>query len=131
MFGLTCFELLKIWKKRSFLACLGILLALNLFMLWYGNLPKEGKPPLSAYRMAAGDMSGMDEQEKWEYIKELKEKADNIAMLQEILTLQAWGDEIGNALAAQLLRENPAIYETYMEELTEGGYLKYTDDLDK
>lgn len=40
MFGLTCFELLKIWKKRSFLACLGILLALNLFMLWYGNLPK-------------------------------------------------------------------------------------------
>ena len=131
MFGLTCFELLKIWKKRSFLACLGILLALNLFMLWYGNLPKEGKPPLSAYRMAAGDMSGMDEQEKWEYIKELKEKADHIAMLQEILTLQAWGDEIGNALAAQLLRENPAIYETYMEELTEGGYLKYTDDLDK
>lgn len=131
MFGLTCFELLKIWRKRSFLAGLGILLALNLFMLWYENLPKEGKPPLSAYRMAACDMSGMDEQEKWEYVKALKEKVDGIAMLQEILNLQAWGNEMGNMLAAQLLQENPAVYETYMEELTEGCYLKYTDDLEK
>ncbi len=131
MFGLTGFELLKIWRKRSFLACLGILLALNLFVLWYGNQPREGKPSLFAYRTAASDMSGMDEQEKWEYIKALQEKLDNIAILQEILSLQAWGDEAGDALAAQLLQENPAIYETYMEELTEGGYLKYTDDLDK
>lgn len=131
MFGLIGFELLKIWKKRSFLACCVILLALNLFMLWYGNLPREGKPPLSAYRTAARDISGMDEQEKWAYIKALKEKMDGIAMLQEILTLQAWGNEMGNTLAAQLLRENPEIYETYIEELAEGSYLKYTDDLDK
>lgn len=131
MFGLIGFELLKIWKKRSFLACCGILLALNLFMLWYGNLPREGEPPLSAYRTAACDMSGMDEQEKWEYIKALKERADNIATLQEILALQAWGNEAGAALAAQLRQENPGIYETYIGELTEGGYLKYTDDLEK
>ena len=50
MIRLTVVELEKIWgKKQFFLSCL-LLLALELFLMWYTNLPGEDRAGLSAYK---------------------------------------------------------------------------------
>ncbi len=46
MYRLTCFELDKVWRKRSFLLSVAVLLAINIFLLWYTNLPNNETPPI-------------------------------------------------------------------------------------
>ena len=48
MLRLIPFELSKIWRKRSFLLSICVLLSVHLFLLWYTTLPKENRAPLSA-----------------------------------------------------------------------------------
>ena len=49
MFSLTGFELRKLWGRRSFLLSICTILLVNIFFLWYANLPEAGEPGLSAY----------------------------------------------------------------------------------
>lgn len=129
MLKLIPYELLKVWRKRSFLILTGVLLLINIFMLWYATMPKEGEAPLSAYKALSSDLSVMEEEEKYSYIARMKENLDGVSTLSEILSLQARGDEMGASLANQLLAENPDMIEKYTQLYLNGGYLKYTDDL--
>lgn len=129
MFSLIPYELLKIWRKRSFLVLTGVLLVLNFFLLWYVNMPAEGEVPLYAYKAVFADLSDMTEVKKYEYITQMKEKTDGISILSEILSMQARGDEMGMVLSEQMLEENPDIIETYMQSYQSGDYLNYTNDL--
>lgn len=131
LFKIFPFELFKIWRKRSFLIFICGLLCLNIFMLWYTTLPEEGEPPLSSYKAVSGDLSTMNEKEKYNYITELKERIDGVSTLSEILSMQARGDEMDAALAEQMLMENQGIAEQYMQVYQSGEYLEYTDNLHK
>ena len=71
MLRLIPFELSKIWRKRSFLLSVCILLLIHLFLLWYTTLPNEETPPLSAYKTLCAELSGKSETEKDRYISEL------------------------------------------------------------
>ena len=68
MLRLIPFELHKIWRKRSFLLAMCVLLLIHLFLLWYTSLPNEETPPLSAYRRLQTELSGKNEAEKEQYI---------------------------------------------------------------
>ena len=76
MIRLTLFETGKIIKKKSFWIGLIILAVINIFLLWYVNLPKEMEPKLSAYKAFQRDISGMSEDEKSKYVKDMYEKMD-------------------------------------------------------
>lgn len=78
MWRLTCFELRKIWSRRSFLLSVCALMILNLFFLWHNHYMPwadrygSGKmPALSAYKRFQSDIAGMSEREKQEYIGSL------------------------------------------------------------
>ena len=73
MFRLAGYELWKIWGGRSFRLSVCVLLLLNLFLLWYGNLPGEDTPPLAAYKAFGRETAGMTQEEKGEYLLVLKE----------------------------------------------------------
>ena len=108
-----------------------ILLAINLFLLWYTNLPGAETPPLSAYKAIEEDISLMTEGEKTEYISGWKNKIDGVLFVQEIRNLQAMGNEIGTVIAQQKLDANPGVFEQYNGLYQNGAYLIYTDDLMK
>ncbi len=131
MMRLSLFELSKIWRKRSFILSICLLLAINLFLLWYTNLPEAETPPLSAYKAICEDMSLMSEAEKADYISKLKDKIDGVLFVQEIQNLQAMGNEMGTVIAQQKIDANPGLLERYGELYQSGEYLVYTDDLMK
>ncbi len=123
------YELGKVWMKRSFRALMAVLLACNVFLLWYLNVPGEDEPPLGAYRAVASDISAMSEGEKLAYISELKECVDGVLLVNDVRNLQAQGDEMSMLLAACLRQENPGAFEKYQDIYEEGDYLVYTDSL--
>ena len=131
MMRLSLFELAKIWTKKSFILSVCILLAINLFLLWYTNLPDAETPPFSAYKAIEKEISLMTEAEKAEYMSRLKNKIDGINFVQEIQNLQAMGNEMGTVIAQQKLDANPGLLERYGKLYQSGEYLVYTDDLMK
>lgn len=131
MLRLIPFELGKIWRKRSFILSVCVLLLLHLFLLWYTTLPNEETPPLSAYKMLSTELFGKSESEKGAYIAELKEKIDGVCLVQNILAMQSFDNEMGNALAEQELQKNPGVFERYFDLYQSGNYLKFTDSLEQ
>lgn len=129
MIRLSMYELLKIWRKKRFVFSFGVLLVINLFLLWYVNLPDAGTPPLSAYKAFEADISVMSEKEKADYITGLKDKIDGITFVERILCLQAMGNERSTDIAQQELEANPGVFEEYYEQYQSGEYLFYTDEL--
>lgn len=129
MFRLIPYELGKIWRKRSFLLSVGILLLLHLFFMWYTSQPKEGTTSLSAYKAVWVDIDEMNEAEKGEYLQQLKQTIDGVCFVQDILAMQGFQNELGNALAEQELQSNPGVFEEYYDLYQSGGYLKFTASL--
>lgn len=129
MFKLISFELGKVWRKRNFQIFTWVLLALNLFMAWYLNLPKENAPPLSAYKAVCADISGMPENDKLQFIAGLKDRIDGLILVSEIINLKSRGDDAGAALASQMQAENPGVFHQYLDIYHSGDYLTYTDSL--
>lgn len=131
MFRLIPFELGKIWKKRSFILSICILLLIHLFLLWYTSLPNEQTPPLSAYKKICGQLVSMSEEEKADYIMDLKETIDGICFVRDILAMQSFQNEMGNMLAKQEVERNPGVFEAYYDSYQSGNYLKFTDSLEQ
>lgn len=129
MHWLTGYELRKTWGRKSFLASLCLLFFLNLFLLWYHNLPGEGKPGLAAYKRFQEKINGMTETEKENYVSNLKETMDGVGFVEEVLMMRNMSDEMGDILAQQLLGENPGLFEAWYEKYQSGEYLQLTDSL--
>lgn len=128
MCRLVCFELQKIWCKRSFLLSVCALLALNLFCLWYTSIGGERRPELASYKMFQVDIAGMSETEKGDYIKKQKQAIDGVVFVQNILALQ--NSEMGYLFVEQELEEHPGVFEEYYDLYESGEYLRYTDSLE-
>lgn len=126
MLRLIPFELHKIWRKRSFLLAMSVLLLIHLFLLWYTTLPNENTAPLSAYKQLRIELSGKSEMEKGAYIAELKEMIDGVCFVREILGMQSFDNEMGSILAEQELHNNPGVFEKYYDLYQSGDYLQFT-----
>lgn len=131
MLRLIPYEFSKIWRKRSFLLSVCVLLLIHLFLLWYTNLPNEETAPLSAYKILVNELAGKNEAEKAEYIDGVKETIDGVCFVREILDMQSLESEMGNALAGQEMAEHPGVFETYYERYQSGDYLKFTASLEQ
>lgn len=131
MLGLILFELQKIWRKRSFLLAIGILMAAHVFLLWYTTLPQEGRPGLSSYRALQQELSQMSQKEKGAFLEEWKESVEGVCFVEQVLAMQGFGNEMGEMLARQELESHPGLFEAYYEISRSGAYLRFTDSLEK
>ena len=116
------FEISKIWRKRSFLLSMCVLLMIHIFLLWYTSLPNEETVPLSAYKQLQTELSGKNETEKGKYIAALKEKTDGVCFVRDILTIQSLDDKMGSVLAEQEMQNNPGVFEKYYDLYRSGDY---------
>lgn len=128
MLRLIPFELEKIFRKKSFLLSALLLLAVNVFLLFYTTLPTESEPSLSAYRAFHDAVSGMTESEKADFIKAKKEIIDGISFVQEILMYQNLDGEMGDTLLKDALAANPGVFEQYHDLYESGDYLEFTEN---
>lgn len=131
MYRLIFFELGKIIKKRSFLLSIAGILFLNLFLLWYVNLPDEDSPKLSAYRAFEQDIRSMSEEEKQEYVEKLYQDIEGVCLVRDVLQLEASSFEMGEVFAEQMRSEHPGVFEAYYDTYEKDSYLKYTDSLEQ
>lgn len=131
MLRLIPFEFSKIWRKRSFLLSMCVLLLIHLFLLWYTSLPNEQIPPLSAYKQLQTELSGKSEDEKERYIAGLKETIDGVCFVRDILGMQSFDNEMGSILAQQELQSHPGVFEKYYDLYQSGKYLQFTDSLER
>lgn len=127
MCSLTKYELEKTWGRRSFVLSVLALAMINLFLLWYTAWPDEETAPLSAHRMFAEEIRGMEEEEKAAYLQSLKENLDGIDFVQNVLMAQGISGEMGEALTSQMLESSPGTFEEYYPLYQDGSYLHFTD----
>lgn len=128
---LILFELNKIWKKRSTLAAMALLLCLHIFLLWYTNLSDGNRPALSAYKAVQADLNKMTESQKQTYIETLYQDIQNIGVVRDILMLQAGNSDMGKQFAEQERAEHPGVFEAYYSSYINESYLKYTDSYEQ
>lgn len=131
MIKLLPYELGKIWRKRSFPALMLLLLILNVFLLWYLNEPEERQPQLSAYKAISADLAEMSPEDRTEYLAKLVETMDGLKIVEQIIVLQSYNNEISNERIEALLKNNREIFERYETAYRNGSCLIYTDSLAK
>ena len=129
MCRLIYYELAKIWRKRSLVLSVCVLLILNLFLLWYVNCSNGENVPLSDYKSFQNEIAGMSEIEKGDYISNLKETMDGVCLVQNVLDMQKMQGESGKALAEQEMTANPGVFEKYYKTYQAGSYLHFTDSI--
>ena len=121
MASLAIFELSKLWRSRAFLMTVAALLAVNILALWYSH------PGISSYRRLREDISGLEGEEKYEYIASLKETIDGVSFVEDILLMRR--TEIGAKLAQDELASRPGVFQEYYPLYASGEYLRYTGTL--
>lgn len=131
MLCLIFFELAKVWKKHQFALSIGVLLFIHIFLLWYTSLPNEETPSCSSYKKIQNQLIDMSEEQKSDYITQLKETIDGVYFVQNILAMQNFQNEMGDALVKQELQNNAHIFEAYYDLYQSGDYLKFTDSLEQ
>ena len=77
---LIFYELDKIWRKRSFILSICVLMIINLFILWYINTPELKETTEENYRDEL-----YEEQQKVagykEYLRSVQESKDNLSSI--------------------------------------------------
>lgn len=131
MFKLIPFELGKIWRKKSFVALIFLLLILNVFLLWYLNDPSDIEPPLPAYKAIYRDLSEKSPEEQAEYLNDLTKTLDNLKVVEQIVVLSSQQSEMSQMYAARMLEEHRDIFEKYRSLYESGDFLIYTDSMFK
>lgn len=74
MMRLVIFELTKIWKKRSFIISVIVLLMLNLLLLWYRQIPTDGEE--DTYAQVQEERRKVSGYAK--YLEQVQEKKDRL-----------------------------------------------------
>lgn len=124
------YELFKIYLKRDFQIFIIILLGLNMFFMWYLNIPTENELSLFAYQKINEDICEMSEEEKLSYITEHKEILESVIKVEEIIQLNNMNSEMGEILAKQAIEQlGLDDYVKYQKLYESNEYLVYTDSL--
>lgn len=131
MSRLIFFELNKIWRKKSFVISVAVLVIINIFLVWYVNLSDGIQPELYSYKAFEKDIQDKTEEEKREYVDSLYEQMQGINLVNDVINFKAMSGEMGRQLAKNRMEENPGVFEKYYNIFLDEGYLKYTNSLEQ
>lgn len=131
MSRLIFFELNKIWRKKSFVISVAVLVIINIFLVWYINLSDGIQPELYSYKVFEKDIQDKTEKEKREYVDSLYEQMQGINLVNDVINFKAMSGEMGRQLAKNRMEENPGVFERYYNIFLDESYLKYTNSLEQ
>ena len=119
-------ELRKVWRSRFFLLAFCVLLAVNLFLLWFGTGHTPGNVPAAAYRTLAREISGMSMQEMDAFLHDALARTQGLSHIYNVLREEAWN---GGRQSEYLRTEYAADFEAYYDLYTAGNFLHYGETL--
>ena len=126
MMRLFSAELRKVWQSRFFLLSFVVLLAVNLFLLWFGTGHTPGSAPSQAYRTLAQQLSGMTMQEMDTFLHEELARTEALTHIDGIVRMEAYN----NGKKDEQMRETYAAdFEKYGDLYQTGDFLKYSETL--
>lgn len=126
MMRLFSAELRKVWQSRFFLLSFAVLLAVNLFLLWFGTGHTPSSAPSQAYRTLTQQLSGMTMQEMDTFLHEELARAEALTHIDGIVRMEAYN----NGKKDEQMRETYAAdFEQYGDLYQTGDFLKYSETL--
>lgn len=124
--SLVSAELRKVWRSRFFLLAFCVLLAVNLFLLWFGTGHTPGNVPAAAYRTLERETDGMSMQEMDDFLHTALARTQGLSRIYNVLREEAWN---GGRQNESLRAEYAADFEEYYDLYTAGNFLRYGETL--
>ncbi len=119
-------ELRKVWHSRFFLLAFAALLAVNLFLLWFGTGHTPGNVPSAAYRTLEAEISGMTTEETDIFLHDALARTEGLSRIANVLRNEAWnGGRPDEVLREQYAEDFEAYYDLY----TSKQFLRYGETL--
>lgn len=118
-------ELRKVWQNKFFLLALGVLLAANLFLLWFGTGHGNAASP-AAYRRMEESLSGMSMKEMGGFLQEEQARAQGLARVETVLQQEAYNGGRKNESLRQAYAE---AFERYYDTYSAGNFLRYGETM--
>lgn len=120
-------ELRKVWKNKTFLLALVILMCVNLFLVWTQSSPSAGRQGLdAAYRKLAGELAPMDMAQKEEYITSRYKQVEAMVTIDSVQRQTAL---MGAEYTVWLRERHAEVIEEYYDLYASGQYLIFTSGL--
>ena len=119
-------ELRKVWRSRFFLLAFCVLLAVNLFLLWFGTGHTPGNVPAAAYQTLEREISGMSMQEMDIFLHDALTRTQGLSHIAGVLREEAWN---GGRQSEYLRTEYAEDFETYYDLYIAGNFLHYGETL--
>ena len=120
-------ELQKLWRRKTFLIMLFVILTANIALLIYSNL--QTGIPNQAYKKFDNDLQKMSEREKEEYINAYNAKIEGLMFIENINLFAANNPKDGKEIAEGMKNQDPDLYDKYYNDWKNKNYSLYTKDL--
>ena len=125
-FSLLTAELRKVWRSRFFLLAFCVLLAVNLFLLWFGTGHTPGNVSAAAYGTLEREIGGMDMQEMDVFLHDALARTQGLTRVAGVLRNEAWnGGKPDEYWRAEYAEEFEKYYDLYMSR----SFLHYGETL--
>lgn len=119
-------ELRKVWRSRFFLLAFCVLLAVNLFLLWFGTGHTPGNVSAAAYQALEREISGMDMQEMDVFLHDALARTQGLTRVAGVLRNEAWnGGKPDEYWRAEYAEEFEKYYDLYLSR----SFLHYGETL--
>lgn len=128
MFRLIGAELYKVWHNRIFRLFLGVLLGVNLFLLWFVTNPGNGADTKAAYEKMSEQLAGKTMEEKQAFLQEEMRQANGLLVVDKVLRGEAYNYGMSDAEARETFA---AELEEFEDLYRSKQYLKYNNTLAK
>ena len=119
-------ELRKVWRSRFFLLTFAVLLAVNLFLLWFGTGHTPGNVPAAAYQTLEREIKGMSMPEMDAFLHTALARTQGLSRIANVLREEAWN---GGKQSEYLRTEYAADFENYDDLYSTGSFLHYGETL--
>lgn len=131
MLKLIRMELRKLGTHRIFLLALPLLLAANLFILWYANRPDDFTPSLSAQRALADVLDALPAGERLAYVQAYHDDTQAVRSVARAQLYASRNTEEGDRLARQIREQNPEAYDRALDRWRNGGGLRFASTVEQ
>lgn len=124
--SLVSAELRKVWRSRFFLLAFCVLLAVNLFLLWFGTGHTPGNVPAAAYQTLEREIAGMDMPQMDAFLHDALARTQGLTHIYGVLREEAWNGGRQNEF---LRAEYASDFESYYDLYLSGSFLRYGETL--
>lgn len=123
-------ELERIWKKRSFIFVVLLILVLQLYLLWYTTIHNSENIPLSGYKKINETLQGMTYEEKEKFFEDELRLMEAMFFEEKSIMYLSFDNELTERYQEKVLDDRMDYFNENYDMYMSGDYLRFTDNLE-